>query len=45
MVCFIKKKSLDLVTIFLLCDRYRVYPLMKKIDKILTDFGDALCKK
>ena len=30
---------------FLLCSRYRVYYSWKKIDKILTHFGDALCKK
>ena len=40
-----KHKSSYLVTILLLCNGYRVYLLMKKIDKILTHFGDALCRK
>ena len=30
---------------FLLCNKYGVYVLIKKIDKILIHFGDALCKK
>ena len=30
-------------TFFLLCNKYCVYLLMKKFDKMLTHFGDALC--
>ena len=40
-----KHKSSYLVTLFLQCNRYRVYLLMKKNVKILTHFGDALYKK
>ena len=30
--------------VFLLYNEYHIYLLLKKIDKILTDFGDPLCK-
>lgn len=29
----------------LLCNKYCVYLLIEKIDKIMTHFSDALCKK
>ena len=44
MVCFYKKKSSNLVTISnYVIDAVYIYS-WKKIDKILTHFGDALCK-
>ena len=41
-----KKKSSNLVTIFYyVIGIVYIYSCKKKTDKILTQFGDALCKK
>ena len=40
-----KTISSNLVTIFLLCNRYRVYLLMNFFDKRLTHLSDATLKK
>ena len=40
-----EKQIIKLGYQFLLCNKYCVYLLMKKNDKILTHFGDALCRK
>ena len=43
-VCFIKKNLKQIIKFgyhFLLCNKYCVYLLMKKIDNFFTHFGDA----
>ena len=40
-----KKKVTTFGYHFVLCNRYFVFVLMKKNDKILTHFGDANLKK